>query len=166
MSVHRRVRDRRKVRVQQPFLHEVAHPGACPERLAQADVGAVEEGRGARRLERQQGAHLRVQAIVGDLSRGTEEEHPRATRRDDGSWLIDGPLPLPELLATLGLPDDAADELPDIATAAGLVTALIGDLPTTGERTQWKGWRFEVVDLDGRRVDKLLVSPVPAPSSH
>ncbi|MFO0963306.1 MAG: hemolysin family protein [Phycisphaerales bacterium] len=107
-----------------------------------------------------------VQAIVGDLSRGTEEEHPRATRRDDGSWLIDGRLPLPELLATLGLPDDAADELPDIATAAGLVTALIGDLPTTGERTQWKGWRFEVVDLDGRRVDKLLVSPVPAPSSH
>lgn len=107
-----------------------------------------------------------VQAVVGDLSRGTEEEHPRATRREDGSWLIDGRLPLPELLATLGLPDDAADELPDIATAAGLVTALIGDLPTTGERTQWKGWRFEVVDLDGRRVDKLLLTPEPDPSSR
>ncbi len=99
-----------------------------------------------------------VQAIVGDLSRGTEEEHPRAVRRDDGSWLVDGRLPIPELLATLGIAHEAADDLPDVATAAGLVTALIGDLPSTGEKTHWHGWTFEVVDLDGRRVDKLLVS--------
>jgi putative hemolysin len=41
------------------------------------------------------------------------------------------------------------------------VTALLGDLPTTGDHVDWHGWRFEVVDLDGRRVDKLLVSRLP-----
>jgi len=102
-----------------------------------------------------------IQAILGDLSRGGEDEQPAAVRRDDGSWLIDGRLPLPDVLATLGIARDAPDELPEVATAAGLVTALLGDLPTTGDHVDWHGWRFEVVDLDGRRVDKLLVSRLP-----
>lgn len=102
-----------------------------------------------------------IQAILGDLSRGGEDEKPSAVRRDDGSWLIDGRLPLPDVLATLGIGRDAPDELPEVATAAGLVTALLGDLPATGDHVDWHGWRFEVVDLDGRRVDKLLVSRLP-----
>ena len=102
-----------------------------------------------------------VQALLGDLSRGGEDELPGATRRDDGSWLVDGRLPIPEVLATLGIDGEAAEELPDVATAAGLVTALLGDLPSTGDKVSWNGWCFEVADLDGRRVDKLLVSPVP-----
>ncbi len=107
-----------------------------------------------------------VQAIVGDLSRVGEEELPRATRRDDGSWLVDGRLPTPELLQTLGLDATAADELPDVATAAGLLMVLIGRLPGTGDHVDWNGWRFEVVDLDGTRLDKLLVSPRPAAPSR
>ena len=107
-----------------------------------------------------------VQAIVGDLTRVGEEEPPRATRRDDGSWLVDGRLPTPELLETLGLEPTAADELPDVATAAGLVMVLIGKLPGTGDHVDWNGWRFEVVDLDGTRLDKLLVSPRPAAASR
>ncbi|MBU3682697.1 MAG: HlyC/CorC family transporter [Phycisphaerales bacterium] len=102
-----------------------------------------------------------IQAILGDLSRGGEDEQPAAVRRDDGSWLIDGRLPLPDVLATLGIGRDAPDELPEVATAAGLVTALLGDLPATGDHVDWHGWRFEVVDLDGRRVDKVLVSRLP-----
>ncbi|MFO0782364.1 MAG: hemolysin family protein [Phycisphaerales bacterium] len=101
-----------------------------------------------------------VQAIVGDLSRHGEEESPQAVRRADGSWLLDGRLPAAEAMATLGLPVEALDELPDVATAAGLVTALIGDLPTTGQRVDWMGWTFEVVDLDGQRVDKLLATRI------
>jgi putative hemolysin len=104
-----------------------------------------------------------VQALLGDMGRGGEDELPRATRRDDGSWLVDGRLPLPDLLATLGIDADAAEELPDVATAAGLMTALLGDLADTGDHSDWCGWRFEVVDLDGRRIDKLLVSPAPRP---
>lgn len=103
-----------------------------------------------------------VQALLGDLSRGGEEETPGADRREDGSWLVDGRLPLPEVLETLGMPTSAADDLPDVATAAGMVTALLGDLPVVGDHADWRGWRFEVVDLDGRRVDKILVSPRPA----
>ena len=104
-----------------------------------------------------------VQALLGDMGRGGEDEIPRATRRDDGSWLVDGRLPLPDLLATLGIDAEAAEELPDVATAAGLMTALLGDLADTGDHSDWCGWRFEVVDLDGRRIDKLLVSPAPRP---
>jgi putative hemolysin len=104
-----------------------------------------------------------VQALLGDLGRGAEDEKPRAIRRDDGSWLIDGRLPLPDVLATLGLSPSAADDLPEVATAAGLVTALFGDLPATGDTVAWNRWTFEVMDLDGRRIDKLLVSPVPTP---
>jgi putative hemolysin len=102
-----------------------------------------------------------VQALLGDMSRGGEEELPRAQRRDDGTWLVDGRLPLPEVLAALGIDPEAAEELPDVATAAGLVTALLGDLADAGDHADWCGWRFEVVDLDGRRIDKLLVSPAP-----
>jgi putative hemolysin len=104
-----------------------------------------------------------VQALLGDLSRGGEDELPGATRREDGSWFVDGRLPIPEVLATLGIESEAAEDLPDVATAAGLVTALLGDLPTAGDKVTWNGWVFEVADLDGRRVDKLLVSPAPPP---
>lgn len=97
-----------------------------------------------------------VQAIVGDLSRHGEEESPRAVRREDGSYLLDGRLPLEEVLATLDLSADEADDLPSVATAGGLVTALIGDLPHTGQRVRWRGWTLEVVDLDGQRVDQVL----------
>jgi putative hemolysin len=107
-----------------------------------------------------------VQAIVGDLTRAGEEELPGATRRDDGSWLVDGRMPTPELLQTLRLEPTAADDLPDVATAAGLVMVLLGKLPGTGDHVDWQGWRFEVVDLDGTRLDKLLVSPCPAAASR
>jgi putative hemolysin len=104
-----------------------------------------------------------VQAIVGDLSRGSEEEPPGVQRREDGSLLMDGRLPVADMLAALDLPADAADTLPDVATAAGVVTALFGDLPTEGQRTLWHGWILEVVDLDGQRVDKLLAMRAATP---
>jgi putative hemolysin len=106
-----------------------------------------------------------VQALLGDMGRVGEDEQPHATRREDGSWLLDGRLPMPDVLATLGLDADAADELPDVATAAGLVTALLGDLPSTGDRARWCGWTFEVVDLDGRRIDKIMVTPTASASN-
>ncbi|MFM9169750.1 MAG: transporter associated domain-containing protein, partial [Phycisphaerales bacterium] len=88
-------------------------------------------------------------------------ETPSAVRRDSGSSHIDWRQPRPDVRAPLVIARDAPDELPEVATAAGLVTALLGDLPATGDHADWHGWRFEVVDLDGRRVDKLLVSRLP-----
>ena len=86
-----------------------------------------------------------------------------ATPRDDGSWLLDGLMPVGELKARLDI-----DELPEenrgrYNTLAGLLMAVSGQLPATGERIECAGWVFEVVDLDGKRVDKLLASRVMAP---
>lgn len=80
-------------------------------------------------------------------------EGPMATQRDDGSWLISGAMPADEMAEMLGirLPADRAYE-----TAAGFVLARLRHLPETGESFVAEGWRIEVVDLDGRKIDKLL----------
>jgi putative hemolysin len=81
-----------------------------------------------------------------------------AVQRDDGSWLLDGLIPVTELKDRLVL-----KELPEEAegrynTLAGMIMLLLGRLPLTADRVEWDGWSFEVVDLDGKRVDKVLVS--------
>jgi putative hemolysin len=101
-------------------------------------------------------------ALIGDIAELDEPEEPTAIQRDDGSWLVDGLLLLDELQNVLGLA-----QLPDKAeryrTAGGMVMALRGQLPVTGDRVAWEGFWFEVVDMDGRRVDKILVTPVERP---
>ncbi len=96
-----------------------------------------------------------LDAIAGAFR--SEAPEPEAVRREDGSWLIAGWMPADEMADTLGL------TLPpgrDYETVAGLVIAELRRLPETGESCLLAGWRFEVVDLDGRRIDKLLVSRV------
>ncbi len=100
-----------------------------------------------------------LEAITGELQPTTQVE-AWATQRDDGSWLLDGLMPVNELKARLGL-----DDLPDEAkgrynTVAGLLMAVSGRLPDIGERIESAGWQFEVVDVDGRRIDKVLAMPV------
>lgn len=99
-------------------------------------------------------------ALVGDIARRGQEASPGATRRGDGSWLIDGRLPLHELFALLHISPDAEEQAPDVSTAAGLVLALMGRIPTVGETVDWHGWRIEVVDMDAARVDQLLAWPL------
>ena len=77
-------------------------------------------------------------------------------RRDDGSYLISGWMPVDEFADLLGL--KLADRR-DYETAAGFVIERLQRLPATGDHFEEQGWRIEVIDLDGRRVDKLLVSP-------
>ncbi len=100
-----------------------------------------------------------LEAITGEFApRNAEDQW--AVRRDDGSWLLDGLIPTPELKDRLGL---AA--LPDedrYHTLSGLVMLLLGRLPQTGDRVECQGWRFEVVDMDGKRIDKLLAVRMPA----
>jgi putative hemolysin len=79
-------------------------------------------------------------------------------QRDDGSWLIDGLMPVSEFKARLQI-RELPDEDRDIYnTVAGLVMAISGDLPVVGDRVECGEWQLEVVDLDGRRIDKLLVT--------
>ncbi|HZX72721.1 MAG TPA: transporter associated domain-containing protein, partial [Rhodanobacter sp.] len=105
-------------------------------------------------------------AVVGasQIGHGGGDEAP-ITQRPDGSWLIDGSLStddLRELLHTSELPGE--DEH-DFRTVAGMVMTALGHVPQTGEVFTWRGVRFEVVDLDGARIDKLLVTPAAETSA-
>lgn len=99
-------------------------------------------------------------ALVGSFASDQDAgEVPGIVEREDGSLLVSGALPADALADRLGL--DYGDER-DFATAAGYVLAVMKKLPGEGEYFVEQGWRIEVVDLDGRRIDKLLVSRSPA----
>ena len=98
-----------------------------------------------------------LEAITGEFGTDTDED-AWAVQRDDGSWLMDGLIPVPELKDRLGLKDLPEEDRGRYNTLAGMVMLLLGRLPKTADAVQWEGWRFEVVDLDGKRVDKVLVT--------
>jgi putative hemolysin len=100
-----------------------------------------------------------VGTIVGDIAGSGEQEEPSMTRREDGSWLVDGALSLERFAEALGLVETPGDGEYD--TVAGLVLDRMGSIPRTGDRCSWNGYDFEVVDMDGNRIDKLLVSILP-----
>ena len=83
-------------------------------------------------------------------------------QRADGSWLFDGLIPVPELKDRLGLKELPEEDRGRYNTLAGMIMLLLGRLPSTTDSVEWDGWRFEVVDLDGKRVDKVLASRLPA----
>jgi putative hemolysin len=87
-------------------------------------------------------------------------------QRDDGSWLIDGGVSSDDLRELLGLAQLPNEEDHDFRTAAGMVMAHFGRIPEAGEHFDWSGFRFEVVDLDGPRIDKLLVERVPVAAAE
>ena len=98
-----------------------------------------------------------LEAITGEFVGADPGEEAWATQRADGSWLMDGLIPIPELKDRLELKEVPEEERGRYNTLAGMVMLLLGRLPNTGDSVEWGGWRFEVVDLDGKRVDKLLV---------
>jgi putative hemolysin len=104
-----------------------------------------------------------LKAIAGELPDSSGPEAPEAVRREAQSWLLDGRLPIDEAARLLERDDMALGD--DYTTVAGFVLAQLGRLPETAESFVWKDLRFEVVDMDGRRIDKLLVQHVPPAES-
>ena len=98
-----------------------------------------------------------LEAITGEFGAQTGEDS-WAVRRTDGSWLFDGLIPTQELKDRLDLKELPEEDRGRYNTLAGMIMLLLGRLPHTAEFVEWEGWRFEVVDLDGKRVDKVLVS--------
>jgi putative hemolysin len=98
-----------------------------------------------------------LDALAGTFPTGEDEEEPAAIRRDDGSWLIAGWMSADELSEKIGV---ILPEKRDYETVAGLVINRLQHLPVTGEKVDAFGWRFEVVDLDGRRIDKVLATRI------
>ncbi len=97
-----------------------------------------------------------LEAIAGEFGPAADEE-AWAVPRDDGSWLLDGLIPVPELKDRLDLKELPEEDRGRYNTLAGMIMLLLGRLPRTTDAVEWQGWRFEVVDLDGKRVDKVLV---------
>ncbi len=94
-------------------------------------------------------------AIAGDFDMSAEDD-PDAVQRADGSWLLDAAMPITSVGRTLDgfvAPVDA-----DYETLAGFLLEQFGHIPQTGEATSALGWTFEVVDLDGLRIDKVLAT--------
>jgi putative hemolysin len=110
-------------------------------------------------------------AVIGASQLGhsrrlhTEDEHTPIVQREDGSWLIDGSLPTDDLRELLHLDYLPGEQEHDFRTLAGMVMAALGHIPQVGEVFSWRGIRFEVVDLDGARIDKVLVSSAPSTDS-
>jgi putative hemolysin len=98
-----------------------------------------------------------LEAIAGDFRTDEGPVEPEAVRRDDGSWLIAGSMPVDEMAERLGI---AVPQERAYHTTAGFVLSAMGYLPKVGESFDTQGWRFEVVDLDGRRIDKILARRV------
>jgi putative hemolysin len=103
-----------------------------------------------------------LEAITGEFTTPADDD-AWAVRRADGSWLLDGLIPVPELKDRLELKDLPEEDRGRYNTLAGMVMLLLGRLPRTADVVHWEDWRFEVVDLDGKRVDKVLVSRTATP---
>jgi putative hemolysin len=96
-----------------------------------------------------------LEAVVGDMPERRLGEEPAIVRRSDGSMIVDGMLAIDEVKLALGF-----DRLPDddsYHTLAGFILAQMGRVPAEGQAVVYGGWRFEVIDMDGRRIDKVLV---------
>ncbi len=104
-----------------------------------------------------------LEAIAGEFKSHPSEE-PWAIQRDDGSWLLDGLIPVGDLKDKLELKTLPEQEKVRYNTLAGMLMLLLARLPRTGDHIDWEAWRFEIVDMDGKRIDRVLASRPPPPS--
>ncbi|AFY54487.1 CBS domain-containing protein [Rivularia sp. PCC 7116] len=96
--------------------------------------------------------------IVGDVPSDEEEEEPQAVKRDDGSWLLDGMLTMDEFFELFDMEEEIESHSRDsYQTLGGLVMTHLGRIPIATDNFEWKDMRFEVMNMDGNRVDKILV---------
>jgi len=103
-----------------------------------------------------------LEAITGEFSEAGGED-AWAVQRENGSWLMDGLIPVPELKDRLDIKELPEEDRGRYNTLAGMIMLLLGRLPRTTDVVEWDDWRFEVVDLDGKRVDKVLASRISSP---
>ncbi|HUK58175.1 MAG TPA: hemolysin family protein [Stellaceae bacterium] len=103
--------------------------------------------------------HDILQTLVGDIVVPGEAGSAAVVRRDDGSWLVDGMLPIDEVRDLTGLAEIPGSESGDFHTLGGFLMARVNRIPIVGDRVVLDGYRFEVVSMDGRRVDRVLITP-------
>jgi putative hemolysin len=102
--------------------------------------------------------HDLLEAIAGQLPFGDKQAGPEAVQREDGSWLVDGMLPIDEFKELFDLECLPGEKKDAYQTLGGFLFTRFGRVPGAGERFEWGNLRFEIVDMDGKRIDKVLVS--------
>jgi putative hemolysin len=141
-----------------PVFHENADAPFVVETLRNTDhhMGLVVDEYGSA-----QGVITRadvLEAIIGEMKEAGVDADPSAVQRVDGSWLLDGSMPMDEMAERIGFPLPAAR---DYHTLAGFILTQLQEMPKAGDRFAAEGWSFEVIDMDGRRVDKVLAQRSP-----
>ena len=100
-----------------------------------------------------------LESITGEF-KPPRAEDAWSVRRDDGSFLLDGLIPIPELKDCLDLNELPEEQRGRYNTLSGMMLLLLGEIPKTGDSCTWGGWKFEIVDIDGLRIDKVLASRI------
>ena len=101
-----------------------------------------------------------LEAIVGEIPEDGADKDYMAVQREDGSWLFDGLIVVDELKELLNLHEMADEDRAGYQTLSGFVMSQLGRIPKTGAKFTFENYQFEVVDMDGRRVDRVLVTPL------
>jgi putative hemolysin len=96
-------------------------------------------------------------SLVGEVGKDLLEDQ-LSVQREDGSWLLDGAMPIPELKDILGFDNVPDEDKGRYYTLGGLMLLLLARMPATGDKVSWGGWDLEVVDMDGKRIDKVIAS--------
>ncbi|MGH6979930.1 MAG: hemolysin family protein, partial [Stellaceae bacterium] len=103
--------------------------------------------------------HDILTSLVGDIASPEEPGNASVVKRDDGSWLVDGMVPIDSVKDTVGLANLPGEGEGDFHTLGGFIMSRINRIPKVGDKTAVSGYRFEVVVMDGRRVDRVLIVP-------
>lgn len=107
-----------------------------------------------------------LEAIVGDIHTGNEPNEPQAIQRADGTWLLDGMFSVDNFKDLFEIKQLSEGEGLDYLTIGGFVMRQLGHIPTTSESFEWNGWYFEVVAMDGHRVEQIWVAPLESKRSQ
>ena len=103
-----------------------------------------------------------IEAITGEF-KPRDPAQSWAVQRDDGTWLLDGHIPVPELKDCLGLLSVPEEEKGRYHTLSGMFMLLSGKLPRERDKVAWEGWEFEIMDMDRKTIDKVLATKKETP---
>ena len=98
-----------------------------------------------------------IEAITGEF-KPRDPTQSWAVKRDNGTWLLDGHIPVPELKSCLGLSTVPEEEKGRYHTVSGMFMLLSGKLPKEGDKVVWEDWEFEIMDMDRKTIDKVLAT--------
>lgn len=107
-----------------------------------------------------------MEVVIGDVPFADHDFEAPAVQRDDGSWLMDGMLPIDKLKEIFDIEELPGEERGNFQTLGGFVITRLGRIPSAADHFEWGGFRFEVMDMDGNRIDKMLVVPMPHETSE